>query len=154
MQGSSLLPRPDSDAALFVFLGIMGLLIAGYILGSNVARLFRRPQIRFFRTHRTTEASRRCLDGTADASALESLLSPGISSRGEPLKRVQTCESDRGSQSDPSPCVAFLEGPFVAFEDLRRVVPVSQGSQRIAVGQPAIKVDFAIIPMEVPKDTR
>ena len=52
MQGSSLLPRPDSDAALFVFLGIIGLLIAGYILGSNVARLFRRPQIRFFRSHR------------------------------------------------------------------------------------------------------
>ena len=50
MQGSSLLPRPDSDAALFVFLGIIGLLIAGYILGSNVARLFRRPQIRFFRS--------------------------------------------------------------------------------------------------------
>ena len=52
VQGSSLLPRPDSDAALLVFLGIIGVLIAGYILGSNLARLFRRPQIRFFRNYR------------------------------------------------------------------------------------------------------
>ena len=33
IQGSSLLPRPDSDVALFVFLGIIGLLIAGLHLG-------------------------------------------------------------------------------------------------------------------------
>ena len=52
IQGSSLLPRPDSDAALFVFLGIIGFLIAGYILGSSVARLFRRSQVRFFRSYR------------------------------------------------------------------------------------------------------
>jgi hypothetical protein len=52
IQSSSLLPRPDSDAAIFVFLGIIGLLIAGYILGSSVARLFRRSQVRFFRSYR------------------------------------------------------------------------------------------------------
>jgi hypothetical protein len=52
IQGSSLLPRPDSDVALFFFLGIIGLVIAGYILGSSLARLFRRSQVRFFRSYR------------------------------------------------------------------------------------------------------
>ena len=47
--------------------------------------------------------------------------------------------------------MAFLEGPFVALEDFRSVVPVSQCSQRIAVGQPAIEIDFAVIPVELPK---
>jgi hypothetical protein len=50
--------------------------------------------------------------------------------------------------------MTFLERPFVALEDLRSVVPVSQGFQRIAVGQPAIKIDFAIIPVELPKILR
>jgi hypothetical protein len=51
ISGSSVLPRPDSNAALFVFLSIIALLIAGYILGSSVARLFRRSQVRFFRSY-------------------------------------------------------------------------------------------------------
>ncbi len=38
--------------ALFFFLGIIGLVIAGYILGSSLARLFRRSQVRFFRSYR------------------------------------------------------------------------------------------------------
>jgi hypothetical protein len=52
IQGSSLLPRPESEAALLVFLGIIGLLIGGYILGSSFARLSRRSQVRFFRSYR------------------------------------------------------------------------------------------------------
>ena len=68
IQGSSLLPRPDSDAALFVFLGIIGLLIAGYILGSSVARLvppFAGPL--FPQLSQPLKHLRRWLDGTADA---------------------------------------------------------------------------------------
>ena len=52
IHGSSLLPRPDSNEALFVFLSIIALLLAGYILGSSIARLFRRSQVRFFRSYR------------------------------------------------------------------------------------------------------
>ena len=43
--------------------------------------------------------------------ALEIYYSPGISSLGEPLKRVQTGKSDRGSQSDPSPVRGIPGGP-------------------------------------------
>lgn len=52
IRGSSLLPKSDSDVALFFFLGIVGLVIGGYILGSSLARLFRRSQVRFFRSYR------------------------------------------------------------------------------------------------------
>jgi hypothetical protein len=44
-----------------------------------------------------------------------------------------------------------MERPFVALEHVRSVVSVSQGSQRVPIGQPAIEVDLAVVPVELPK---
>jgi hypothetical protein len=52
IQGSALLPRPDSDMAFFFFLGMIGLVIAGYMLGSSLARFSRRWQVRFLCSYR------------------------------------------------------------------------------------------------------
>jgi hypothetical protein len=77
--------------------------------------------------------------------------SPGISSLGGPLTRVRTGKSDRARSPICRQCGAFMERPFVALEDVRNVVSVSQGSQRVPIGQPAIEVDFAVSPVELPK---
>ena len=53
--------------ALFFFLGIIGLVIAGYILGSSLARLFRRSQVRFFRSYRHCRLLSMALMPKADA---------------------------------------------------------------------------------------
>ena len=38
--------------AFFFFLGMIGLVIAGYMLGSSLARFSRRWQVRFLRSYR------------------------------------------------------------------------------------------------------
>ena len=51
-RGSMPLPPPDSDSALFYFLGLIAILVIGYMIGKGVARFFRRSQVRFFRSYR------------------------------------------------------------------------------------------------------
>jgi predicted nucleic acid-binding Zn ribbon protein len=51
-RGSHLLPSPKSDGALFIFLGLIGLLVFAYIIGKRVAHLLRRSQVRFYRVYR------------------------------------------------------------------------------------------------------
>ena len=51
-RGSMPFPPPDSDGALFYFLGLIGVLIFGYMIGKGVARFLRRSQVRFFRSYR------------------------------------------------------------------------------------------------------
>jgi hypothetical protein len=51
-RGSLLLPSPKSDGALFVFLGLIGLLVFAYIIGKRVAHFLRRSQIRFYPVYR------------------------------------------------------------------------------------------------------
>ena len=51
-RGSMPLPPPDSESALFYFLGIIAILVFGYMTGKGVARFFRRSQVRFFRNYR------------------------------------------------------------------------------------------------------
>ncbi len=50
--GSTHLPQPNSDAALLLILGAIALLVLAYITGKTTGRLFRRSQVRFFRTYR------------------------------------------------------------------------------------------------------
>lgn len=52
VRGSSPLPPPDSDGAFFYFLGLIGIVVFSYMIGKGVARLFRRSQVRFFRSYR------------------------------------------------------------------------------------------------------
>jgi predicted nucleic acid-binding Zn ribbon protein len=51
-RGSLLLPSPKSDAALFIFGGLIGLLVFAYIIGKRVAHFLRRSQVRFYRAYR------------------------------------------------------------------------------------------------------
>jgi predicted nucleic acid-binding Zn ribbon protein len=51
-RGSLLLPSPKSDGALFIFLGLIGLLVFAYIIGKRVAHFLRRSQVRFYRVYR------------------------------------------------------------------------------------------------------
>jgi predicted nucleic acid-binding Zn ribbon protein len=51
-RGRMPLPSPQSDGALGLFFGALGLLIAAYFVGRSVARLFRRSQVRFYRSYR------------------------------------------------------------------------------------------------------
>jgi predicted nucleic acid-binding Zn ribbon protein len=51
-RGSLLLPSPKSDGALFIFLGLVGLLVFAYIIGKRVAHFIRRSQVRFYRVYR------------------------------------------------------------------------------------------------------
>ena len=51
-RGSMPLPPPDSDSAFFYFLGLIAVLVCGYMTGKGVARFFRRSQVRFFRSYR------------------------------------------------------------------------------------------------------
>lgn len=50
--GSTRLPAPNSDAALFLVFGALALLVLAYITGKTAGRFVRRSQIRFFRTYR------------------------------------------------------------------------------------------------------
>ena len=77
--------------------------------------------------------------------------SPGISSLGERLTKVRTGKLDRARSPICRQCVAFMECPFVELEDVRSVLSVSQGCQCVPIGQPAIEVDLAVIPVELPK---
>jgi predicted nucleic acid-binding Zn ribbon protein len=51
-RGSLLLPSPKADGALFIFLGLIGLLVFAYIIGKRVAHFLRRSQVRFYRVYR------------------------------------------------------------------------------------------------------
>ena len=51
-RGSLLLPSPKADGALFIFLGLIGLLVFAYIIGKRVAHFLRRSQVRFYRIYR------------------------------------------------------------------------------------------------------
>ena len=51
-RGSLSLPSPKWDSALFIFLGLIGLLVFAYIIGKRVAHFFRRSRIRFYRLYR------------------------------------------------------------------------------------------------------
>jgi len=51
-RSSLLLPSPKSDGALFIFLGLIGLLLFAYIIGKRVAHFLRRSQVRFYRVYR------------------------------------------------------------------------------------------------------
>ena len=51
-RGSLLLPTPKSDGALFIFLGLIGLLGFAYIIGKRVAHFLRRSRVRFYRVYR------------------------------------------------------------------------------------------------------
>jgi predicted nucleic acid-binding Zn ribbon protein len=51
-RGSLLLPSPKADGALFIFLGLIGLLVFAYIIGKRVAHFLRRSQVRFYRAYR------------------------------------------------------------------------------------------------------
>jgi predicted nucleic acid-binding Zn ribbon protein len=51
-RGSLSLPSPKSDGALFIFLGLIGLLVLAYIIGKRVAHFLRRSQVRFYRVYR------------------------------------------------------------------------------------------------------
>ncbi len=50
--GSTRLPPPDSDAALFLIFGAIALLALAYITGKTTGRFLRRSQVRFFRSSR------------------------------------------------------------------------------------------------------
>lgn len=50
--GSVPVPPPNSDRALFYFLGLIAFVMIGYMIGKGVARIVRRSQVRFFRTYR------------------------------------------------------------------------------------------------------
>ena len=50
--GSLPVPPPNSDKALFYFLGLIAFVMIGYMIGKGVARIVRRSQVRFFRTYR------------------------------------------------------------------------------------------------------
>jgi predicted nucleic acid-binding Zn ribbon protein len=52
IEHGSLLPSPKSDGALFIFLGLIGLLVFAYIIGKRVAHFLRRSQVRFYRAYR------------------------------------------------------------------------------------------------------
>jgi tellurite resistance protein TehA-like permease len=47
-----LLPSPKADGALFIFLGLIGLLVFAYIIGKRVAHFLRRSEVRFYRVYR------------------------------------------------------------------------------------------------------
>jgi excisionase family DNA binding protein len=51
-RGSLLLPSPKADGALFISLGLIGLLVFAYIIGKRVAHFLRRSQVRFYRIYR------------------------------------------------------------------------------------------------------
>jgi hypothetical protein len=46
------LPSPKSNAALFIFLGLIGLLVFAYFIGKRVAHFLRRSQVSFYRVYR------------------------------------------------------------------------------------------------------
>ena len=50
--GSLPAPPPNSEKALFYFLGLIAFVTLGYMIGKGVARLMRRSQVRFFRSYR------------------------------------------------------------------------------------------------------
>jgi predicted nucleic acid-binding Zn ribbon protein len=50
--GSTRLPAPNSDAALFLVFGALALLVFAYLTGKTASRFVRRSQIRFFRSYR------------------------------------------------------------------------------------------------------
>jgi hypothetical protein len=47
-----LFPSPKADGALFIFLGLIGLLVLACIIGKRVAHFLRRSQVRFYRAYR------------------------------------------------------------------------------------------------------
>jgi hypothetical protein len=47
-----ILPSPTLDGGLFIFLGLIGLVVFAYIIGKRVAHFLRRSQIRFYRVYR------------------------------------------------------------------------------------------------------
>jgi hypothetical protein len=51
-RGSMSLPSRKSDGALFIFLGLIGLLVFAYIIRKRVAHFLRRSQVRFYRVYR------------------------------------------------------------------------------------------------------
>jgi len=51
-RGSLLLPSPKADGALFIFLGLIGLLVFSYMIGKRVAHFLRRSHVRFYRAYR------------------------------------------------------------------------------------------------------
>lgn len=51
-RGTSPLPSPRSDSAFFFFVGLIAFFGGAYLIGRRVARLFRRSQVRFFRSYR------------------------------------------------------------------------------------------------------
>jgi len=50
-RGAPPLPSPKSDAAFFLILGFIGFLVTAYMTGKVVARLFRKSQVRFYRSY-------------------------------------------------------------------------------------------------------
>ena len=54
-RGSLLLPSPKADGALFIFLGLIGLLVFSYMIGKRVAHFLRRSHVRFYRAYRHPE---------------------------------------------------------------------------------------------------
>ncbi len=51
-RGSLSLPDPRSDSALLYFFCLLAMVALSYMIGKGVARLFRRSQVRFFRSYR------------------------------------------------------------------------------------------------------
>lgn len=49
--GASRLPKPNSDAALFVVFGLFGFVVFASLVGNLAARFFHRSKLRFFRRY-------------------------------------------------------------------------------------------------------
>jgi hypothetical protein len=52
LQNGSPVLRPSAESALPFFLGLIAILVVGYMIGKGVACLFRRSKVRFFRSYR------------------------------------------------------------------------------------------------------
>jgi hypothetical protein len=52
LQNGSPVLRPSAESALPFFLGLIAILMVGYMIGKGVACLFRRSKVRFFRSYR------------------------------------------------------------------------------------------------------
>ena len=52
LQNGSPVLRPSAESALPFFLGLIAILVVGYMIGKGVACFFRRSKVRFFRSYR------------------------------------------------------------------------------------------------------
>jgi hypothetical protein len=52
LQNGSPFLRPSAESALPFFLGLIAILVVGYLIGKGVACLFQRSKVRFFRSYR------------------------------------------------------------------------------------------------------